>query len=152
MSFIENRQSVSTDKTNSLLHLLEIAMPVSGVFRVADDTRDWESNGNLYLGFPFGFRYPEEADGQSARLQLVVANVGRTLTQDLDAYQPGMEIMAKLMVTDRSDPNAIFMFHYFPLLNVSANQQTLTAYAGVDFKSRQQACKLRFNQHTTPGL
>jgi len=150
-SFTERRQRV-TDTTGTLM-LLEVSAPsFAEVLRIVNDTQDWTSNGVVYTGVQFGFKLPDDVSGQAPRAQLVLSNVGRAITEDLERLAPGELVTARMMITDRADPNVIEQDHYLPMTSVSVNPQTATAACGVDYLTRQQAVRLRFNPHVSPGL
>ena len=78
--------------------------------------------------------------GQSPRAQLVLDNVGRGISEDLEALGPNELMMARLMVSDRADPNLYERDYYLPITSVSVAGATATAQCGVDYLMRQQAC------------
>jgi len=149
--FLERRQRVS-DPTGTLM-LLEVSAPsFPEVLRICNDTKDWVSNGITYIGAQFGFKLPDDVNGQAPRAQLVLSNVGRAITEDLERLAPGELVTARLMITDRDDPNVIEQDHLLPMTSISVNTQTATAACGVDFLTRQQSVRLRFNPHISPGI
>ncbi|MFC6838622.1 DUF1833 family protein [Xanthomonas theicola] len=150
-SFTERKQRV-TDTSGDLVFLELSAPSFTATLRLVNDTRNWVSNGNEYIGFPFGFTLPEDTAGQTPKAQLRIDNVGRGMTDDLERLQPNETVMAKLLISDRADPNAIERTFYLPLTGVSVNGATATASAGVDFIMRQQAVKLRATPYTLPGI
>lgn len=150
-SFAERRQRV-TDTEGPLL-FLEISAPsMPERLRVVNDTQNWTSQGVEYIGFPFGFKLPDDTAGQVPRAQLVIDNVGRSMTEDLERIGPNELVMAKLMVSDRANPNVYERVFNLPMTNVSVGVSTVTAQLGVDFMMRAQAVRLRFTPHLTPGL
>ncbi len=151
MSFTERKQRV-TDRSGVLLFLEVNAPSFSGPLRIVNDTQNWTSNGVLYLGVPFGFKLPDDTRGQSPRAQLVLDNVGRGISDDLEGLQANEVVMARLMVSDRANPNAIERDYYLPITAVTISGATATAQCGVDYLMRQQAVKLRANPFTMPGI
>lgn len=150
-TFLERRQRV-TD-TSGPLELLEMTAPSFGaVLRIANDSQNWTSNGNLYIGHPFRFTAPADQAGQTPRAQLEIDNVGRGITDDLERVQPNELVMCRVLVTDKAQPNVIARRFYLPLTNVRAAGAVVTAQIGVDYFMRQQAVKLRANPHTLPGI
>lgn len=150
-SFTERRQRI-TDTAGVLL-LVELSAPSFGAaLRLANDTDDWVSNGQTYIGFPFRFTLPDDVSGQSPRAQLVVDNVGRSLTEDLEGLQPNEVVTARVLVTDRHAPDIIEHTLVLPLTRVTVTQATVTADCGVDYIMRQQAVRLRANPFTLPGI
>lgn len=151
MTFTERRQRV-TDKQRPLL-FLEISTPsMPEKLRIVNDTQNWTSQGVEYIGFPFGFKLPDDVSGQASRAQLVVDNVGRSLTEDLEAISPNELMIAKLMVSDRANPDLHEKTYFLPMMRASVTPAQVTAQLGVDFMTRQQAVKLRFNPFLAPGL
>jgi len=150
-TFLERRQRV-TDTVGTLMLLEVSARSFPEVLRIVNDTRDWISNGVTYTGVQFGFKLPDDVSGQAPRAQLVLSNVGRAITEDLERLGPGELVTARLMITDRADPDVIEQDHYLPMTSVSVNPQTATSACGVDFLTRQQAVRVRFNPHSAPGL
>ncbi|GHH52523.1 DUF1833 family protein [[Pseudomonas] boreopolis] len=150
-SFTERRQR-TTDTAGTLV-LLELTAPsFAETLRLVDDTQNWTINGLEYIGFPFGFKGPDDVSGQVPRAQLVIDNVGRAFTQDLESRQPDELITAKVMITDRADPTTIERTLYLPMTQVSVNSRQVSAQCGMDFLTRQQAVLLRANPFTLPGI
>lgn len=150
-TFTERRQRV-TDKTGELL-LLELSAPsFSGPAYVVNDTQDWLSQGQLYIGIPFGFKLPEDTAGQSGRLRLEMANVGTGIGDELERLGPNEVVMATLKLTDRADPDTIALEMQIPLEQVTVTGTTATAVGGYDMTLRQQAVRLRANPFTLPGI
>lgn len=150
-TFTERRQR--TDDATGILLLLELSAPsFVEVLRIVNDTADWLSQGNVYTGFPFGFKLPDDVGGQAPRAQLVLDNVGRSITEDLERLQPGELVTARLMITDRADANVIETSYDLPMTQVVVNTRTASAQLGVDFLTRQQAVTLRANPYTLPGI
>jgi len=150
-TFLERRQRV-TDPAGTLMLLAITAPSFVDTLRIVNDTQNWTSGGVEYIGFPFGFKLPEDVSGQTPRAQLVIDNVGRGMTEDLERLQPGELVTARLMITDRADPDVIEADYFLPMTQVSVNAQTATAQCGVDFLMRQQAVQLRANPFTLPGI
>lgn len=150
-TFIERRQRI-TDTAGTLMLLAISAPSFPDTLRIVNDTKNWTSGGLEYIGLPFGFKLPDDVSGQTPRAQLVIDNVGRGMTEDLERLAPGELVTATLLITDRADPNVIEASYYLPMTQVSVNSQTATAQCGVDFLMRQQAVQLRANPFTLPGI
>lgn len=150
-NFIENRQRV-TD-TSGVLVLLELTAPSMGAtLRLVNDSQDWISNGESYVGFPFRFKLPDDTAGQAPRAVLEIDNVGRDMTADLEGLQPNEILTATIRIVDRDDPDDVFQTMVLPVYGVSVNQQVATAHLGVDYIMRQAAVTLRANPYTLPGI
>lgn len=105
----------------------------------------------LLIGFPFTFKLPDDVSGQTPRAQLVIDNVGRGMTDDLERLQPNELVMARILISDRADPDTIFRTLYLPMTQVSVNASTATAQCGVDYLMRGAAVRLVANPFTLPG-
>ncbi len=150
-TFTERRQRV-TDTAGPLLFLQVSAPSFAETLRIVNDTQDWTSNGVEYIGVPFGFKLPDDVSGQAPRAVLTLDNVGRGITEDLERLLPGDVVMAKLMLSDRADPDVIERTYLLPMTQVSVNVRTATAQCGYDAIMRQQAVRLRYNPFTAPGV
>jgi hypothetical protein len=150
-TFLERKQRV-TDPAGILLFLEITADSLGDTLRMVNDTQNWISNGVEYIGVPFGFTLPEDTAGRTPRAQLVMDNVGRGISDDLESLAPNELVMARLMISDRADPNVIERTLYLPMTSVSVSGTTASAMCGVDFLMRQQAVKLQANPYTLPGI
>lgn len=150
MTFTERRQRV-TDP--GILIFLEVTSDAftAPLYLVAD-TQDWSSNGQLYLGVPFGFQLPDDVSGSTPRARLVMDNVGRGIGEELERLGPQDTVMAKIMISDRADPNLIQQTFFLPMTAVTLSGATASAQCGVDFLMRQQAVQIRANPYTLPGI
>lgn len=149
--FLTQRQRV-TDKVGLLLlaRLESPAFPESVC--IAADTDNWVKDGVEYIALPFGFKLPDESQGISARAKLIMANVGTDIVDYFENVTPKDQVMATLMLCNRENPVVATHTISLPLTNVSIKGTVITMDAGADFIMRQQAVKLRFNEHTTPGV
>ena len=151
MTFIERRQRV-TD-TSGVLVLLELTAPSLGAtLRLVNDTQDWVSNGQTYIGFPFRFQPPEDTAGQSPRGAIEIDNIGRGITADLESWQPGQVLNARLMVADRADPHTYMVDMPLPIMRVTTNESVARAEGGWDMLLRQQVSRLRYTPYVAPGM
>lgn len=149
--FLERRQRV-TDLDSPLLFLEITAPSFSGPLQVVNDTRNWTSNGVEYVGLPFRFKLPDDNFGQTPQAQLVMDNVGRGISDELERLLPNELVTAILRLSDRADPDVIEHEFVLPLTGVSLTGTTASARCGVDFLMRQQAVQLRATPFTLPGI
>lgn len=150
-TFTERKQRV-TDTSGTLLFLSVTAPSLPAPLRIVNDTQDWVSQGVEYLGVPFSFKLPDDTRGQSPRAQLVLDNVGRGISEDLEALAPNELMMARFMLSDRADPNVYERDYYIPVTSILVAGATASAQCGVDHLMRQQAVRLRANPFTLPGI
>jgi len=151
MTFTERKQRV-TDTSGLLIFLEVSAESFAETLRVNSDTQTWTSNGVEYIGFPFSFKLPDDTAGQTPRAQIVIDNVGRSITEDLERRAPNDTVRAKLMVSDRANPNVYERTFNLPMTSVSVNSAQVTVQCGVDFLMRTQSVRLRYNPFISPGL
>lgn len=145
--FLEKTQRQSD--TDGILLFLTVSSPsFTDTLRLVADTRDWESNGQTFIGVPFGFKLPDDTAGQSPRAQLVMSNVGRGVSEELERLAPGEVPSCLLQIADRSDPDTIVKEYPLPMTNVTVSGATVTANLGVDYLMRGQAVRIRANGQT----
>lgn len=151
MTFTERRQRV-TD-TESELWFVEIHMQSSGEkLRLVNDTEDWISNGQPYLGASFSIQPPSDVSGQAPKARLVIGNIGLGITQDLEAKLPGEEIECRFMIADRADPHTYARTYRFPMVRVTVTTGEVSAENGTDILMRGQAVRLRYTPFISPGI
>lgn len=125
-----------------------IAEPV----RLVNDTRDLLSQGETFLALPFELVLPKDAAKETPRAQLRIDNVGRSITAELEALEPGAELMATIQIVYRATPDVIEYEFTAPLSGVRANMFSITATVGPSDLMRRPAVNLRFDPFTAPGL
>lgn len=151
MTFQERRQRI-TD-TESELWFVEVRMSSTGeTLRLVNDTQDWTSNGQVYLGSSFSIQPPSDVSGQSPKARLVIGNIGLGLTQDLEARLPGEEVECRSMLADRADPHTYVRSYRFPMVRVSVTTGEVSAENGTDILMRGQAVRKRYTPYETPGI
>lgn len=151
MTFKERRQRV-TD-THGLLVFLEVTSPAfSGAMRIVNDTRNWISNGTEYIGLPFRFKLPDDASGQVPSSVIEIDNVGRGLSEEIEKIKFDDVVMATIKLSDTANPDHIERTYVIPMAHISISGTTASANCSVDYIMRQQAVKLRYDQHTAPGI
>lgn len=153
MSFIERLQRTTGKKP---LVLLEMSAPsFADTLYLANDTRAWKvdvgGGPQEFIAMPFRLKLPEDIAGSAASIQIQVDNVGREMTQDLENMPPNQTILARIILTGREDPNAIFRTFVMPITKVSINARSATATGGMDSILRMQAVRKRANNFTLPG-
>lgn len=90
------------------LYLLEIThAQLSEPIRVVRDTEDLVSNGELFQKCWFEVVWPEDVENRSPRAPLRVDNVGKELTEWLDASAGGRGAQVQVMLVMRDTPDVI---------------------------------------------
>lgn len=150
MSFLSDAQRVSRDGILALLELSSTSF--ADTLRLVDDNENFILNGVEYTAFPFGFTPPSDSSGSASQIKLVISNVGRTLTEELEGVLPNERVMAKVRLVDKKDPGRVAMEWRVPLSNVTVDMATATATCGNFQFMKQQASRLRYDQFLAPGL
>lgn len=147
----ERNQRITNDVGH--VELLEISNPsFSAPMRICNDVQDFASQGEAFVGLPFGFTLPDDRSGSAPRMKLAVDNVGRGISDELERLQPGTTTMAKLNIVARDTPDVVEHSYWMPLTSVVVSGATAQAACGVDELMRQAACKQVANPFTLPGI
>lgn len=125
-----------------------IASPV----RLVNDTRNVTSDGDLFLACPFQVVLPKDASKEVPRAQIRMDNVGREIGQELEALEPGAELIGKIQIVYRSTPNVIEYEFQAPISRPKATVFDVTASMGPTDLMRRPAVNIRYDPHTAPGL
>lgn len=142
-----------TSDAHGFLYLLTITGGgIVAPVRIVNDTRDLTSQGFLFLALPFQLVLPKDAAKETPRAQLQIDNVGRSITAELEALEPGAELTATIQVVYRATPDVIEYEFMAPLSGVRANMFSVTATVGPSDLMRRPAVNLRFDPFTAPGL
>ena len=120
--------------------------------RLVNDTRDLTSQGFLFLALPFEVVLPKDATKETPRAQLRIDNVGRAIGAELEALEPGAELMAVIQIVQRSTPDVVEYEFTAPMGGVRANMFSISATVGPSDLMRRPAVNLRFDPFTAPGL
>ncbi len=136
-----------------LLTALEIRHPaVADPVRVVNDTEDRTIEGNRYVALRFDARLADDVEGQAPQAELAIDNVGRDLTQWLEAAGGGTGATVRvLQVLDIDDPPVEWELT-MDLAGVAVDAERVTARLGFDPLLGRAAVTLRHDPQTSPGL
>ena len=136
-----------------VLMLLKIDHPsLSAPVRIVNDTRSITTLGDTYVALPFEVSLPNDKTREQPRAKLVMDNVGREITGELERLPPGAALKASILMIHRSTPSVIDYQFTAPLSNVRVDQATVTASMGPDEIMRRPAVAIRFDPRTAPAL
>ena len=136
-----------------LLTALEIRhAAVAAPVRVVNDTVERTIEGNRYVALRFDARLADDVEGQAPQAELAIDNVGRDLTQWLEAAQGGTGATVRvLQVLDIDDPPIEWELT-MDVAGVQVDAERVTARLGFDPLLGRAAVTLRHDPQTSPGL
>lgn len=152
MNLLEQTQRTTGQQ---LLPLLELSCDLFvDVVRLAgiDQATPVTSNGQQYLCVPFDFSLPQDSDGAASQMTLTMGNAGSDITADLENWQPGHPVRAKLMLADPAMPDTVFKSFFIPISSIALSPTAITATCGNQAFLQQKCVKLRYDQYFSPGL
>lgn len=136
-----------------LLTLLEIRHPALAIpVRVVNDTQDITVEGNLFQACPFTCSLPDDVEGQTPKAKLSIDNIGRELTQWLEASHGGQGATCRIMQVLRSTPEVIDYELTMDLTGLAIDQYTVTGELGFVDTLNQPAVVIRYDPRTAPGV
>ncbi len=140
----------ATAPSHVVLTALEIRHPaIAEPVRVVNDTQDHTIGGERYVGLRFGARLAGDIEGQAPRAELVIDNVGRELTQWIEAADGGVGATVHVMqVLDGTPEWEMTM----DVAHVRLDQERVTARLGFDPLLGRAAVTLRHDPQISPGL
>ena len=144
------REAAPADR---LLTALEISHPaIAQPVRVINDTIGRSIEGNDYVALRFDARLADDIAGQAPQAELAIDNVGRALTQWIEATGGGVGASVRVMqVIDIDDPPVEWEVT-LDVAGMAVDQERVTARLGFDPLLGRAAVTLRHDPQTSPGL
>ena len=138
---------------NRVLTALEIRHPaIAQPVRVINDTVGRTIEGNDYVALRFDARLADDIEGQAPQAELAIDNVGRALTQWIEAAQGGIGASVRvLQVLDTDDPPVEWEIT-LDVAGMAVDQERVSARLGFDPLLGRAAVTLRHDPQTSPGL
>ena len=138
---------------DALLTALEIEHPAAAEpVRVINDTVGRRIEGHDYVALRFDARLSDDVGGQAPQAELAVDNVGRALTQWIEATGGGIGATVRVMlVLDIEDPPVEWEVT-LDVAGMAVDQERVTARLGFDPLLGRAAVALRHDPQTSPGL
>jgi len=135
------------------VYLLEITHPqLAQPVRVVRDNQDIVSNGSLFLAVPFDIQLPTDIEGELPRAGIQIDNVGRELTQWIDASGGGKGARVRLMQIMRDTPNVIEEDVTLDLLKVRQTKTTISGELGYEDTLNLPALAISYRPDNTPAI
>lgn len=133
--------------------LLEISHPQLAVpIRVTNDTADIVSNGNTFLSCAFRVMFPDDVAMMMPRVPIAIDNIGRELTQWLEASDGGRGATVRIMQVMRDTPNVIEQEYTLNLLNTKQTMLEVSGQLGYDNFLDVPALAALYTPETAPGI
>ena len=136
-----------------LLTALEIRHPaVAAPVRVINDSEERTIEGSRYIALRFDARLADDVEGQAPQAELGIDNVGRELTQWIEAAGGGTGATVRVMqVLDIPDPEVEWELT-MDVAGMQLDAERVTARLGFDPLLGRAAVTLRHDPQTSPGL
>ncbi len=136
-----------------LVTALEISHPAVGApVRVVNDTEDRVIEGERYIALRFDAGLADDVDGQAPQAVIAIDNVGRELTQWIEAAGGGAGATVRVIQVLAVDDPPIEWELTMDLAGVQIDAERITARLGFDPLLGRAAVTLRHDPQTSPGL
>lgn len=147
------REQVNPTAGVEPVYLLEITHPqLSQPIRVVNDNQDLVSQGNTYTAFAFRISLPDDISKQMPSVPLMIDNIGREMTQWLEASSGGKGAQVTIKQVMRNAPDVIEMSYTFTLLHVAQNMLTITGQLGYENLLNQPCLTATYTPDTAPAI
>lgn len=120
--------------------------------RIVDDTDDLVHQGDTFTAYAFDIVIPDDTAGKLSRARLVIDNIGRELTQWLEASAGGQGAQARIIQVLRSAPDVVEWEMTLDFSNLAIDLLKCTWELGYEDLLGQQAIALTYRPDTAPGL
>lgn len=147
------RRKMSATSGEAPLLLLEISHPDLGApVRVVNDTQDLTHQGEIFVALGFDIDLPTDMDKQAPRATLAVDNVGRAMTDWIEASAGGQGATVRVIQVMRDDPDTVEWEATLDLSNVSMTSRRISGALGYEDLLSRPGVLLRYDPATAPGL
>ena len=147
------RQMNSVAADDLPLTLLEIDHPaLVSPARFVIDKQDLVSNGDTFTAIAAEIKWPDDMSQGQPRAEIVVDNIGRDLTDWIEASVGGRGASYRFMHVLRSAPNVIQADTTLSGSNVVMTMTTVSATLGYEDILNLPAVTVIFSPQTAPGL
>jgi hypothetical protein len=134
-------------------YLLEIThSQLAEPIRVTNDNADIISNGSLFISCAFRVMFPDDIASTMPRVPVAIDNVGRELTQWLEASDGGRGAQVRVMQVMRDTPSVIEQEYTMTLLNVKQNMLEISGQLGYENMLDLPALAMLYTPETAPGI
>lgn len=133
--------------------LLEITHPeLLAPARLANDTQDLVSGGEIFTACGFETHLPDDQAGAMPRVPIAIDNVGGELVSWLDASKGGRGAQVRMLQVMRDTPNVVEQEFTLELLNSRQDMLRISGELGYENVLDQPALQATYTPETAPGL
>ena len=144
------REAAPVDRVVTALEIRHPAVPVP--VRVVNDTVNRRIEGHEYIALRFDARLADDIAGQAPQAELSIDNIGRELTQWIEAAGGGIGATVRVMLV-LAVPNPPVEWELtLDVAGIGVDQERVTARLGFDPLLGGAAVRLRHDPQTSPGL
>ena len=144
------RESAPADSVVTALEIRHPAVPVP--VRMVNDTVNRRIEGHDYVALRFDARLADDIAGQAPQAELAIDNIGRELTQWIEAAGGGIGATVRVMLV-LAVPNPPVEWELtLDVAGIGVDQERVTARLGFDPLLGSAAVRLRHDPQTSPGL
>ena len=142
----------------ALVAAVEISHPLApSPIRAVNDTRGHTVEGHSYAALRFGLRIADDRDGQTPRAEIWIDNVGRVLTQWIEAARGGAGATVRVLQlsADPASPALASIIEWeqsLELIEVRVDRTQARGRLGFPSLRGRQAVIARHDPDRSPGL
>jgi hypothetical protein len=150
-SFQEKTNSTSADEAPLILLEISHADLVTPI-RVVNDTQELIHNGDTFVAMEFGIVEPDDLEQGESRGAIEVDNVGRELTDWLEASNGGQGATVRIIEVLRSNPDVVEWEITMDLSDLHLDMRAVTGGLSFDDILNLTAVALVHRPDVSPGL
>ena len=144
------REAAPVDRVVTALEIRHPAVPVP--VRVVNDTVNRRIEGSDYVALRFDARLADDIAGQAPQAELAIDNVGRALTQWIEAAGGGIGATVRVMLVLAVPDPPVEWELTLDVAGINVDQERVTVRLGFDPLLGGAAVTLRHDPQTSPGL
>ena len=144
------RENAPADRVVTALEIRHPAVPRP--VRVVNDSENRRIEGNEYIALRFDARLADDIAGQAPQAELAIDNIGRELTQWIEAAGGGLGATVRVMLVLAVPNPSVDWELTLDVAGVNVDQERVTARLGFDPLLGAAAVRLRHDPETSPGL
>lgn len=145
-------RAVLAQETDAVfLELLTISHPDIATVRVVNNTLPITSRGNVYDGFPFSLRLPQDVAERLGTVQLTVNNVDRRLVEAIRSVPAPLTVSIEVVTAATPDLVEVGPFDC-ELFDVTGTMTTISGTLGFEPVLNRVFPAGKFDPQRFPGL